>query len=300
MQVSLSNAQHRVMADAKFFSRSGHKFFLAATRLESFGTTLDFNEKLKLRRRLEDLKAAHTTGLVLTEGQSQPALDIVAAAGMVALVELTVGSADLGDPGRFAALLSRVAHAGNVYRSHPGLCGYVIDCQVEADTLAESPPHLVLKTVRRRLRALVRTLKQRAPNALIAIKHRPATLALALAEEDFLYCATSPLQKGEVRPWIDGLHLLAGARPVVVEFAQASPGQDEAVGEAFGAGAAGVVAPSVPAPPSRDWLGIRMLRPVDTMPFASLDGAGPRQPENCPLVSVVKAADARQRRDPGG
>jgi glycosyltransferase involved in cell wall biosynthesis len=295
VQPSLSIARHTVAAHAKFFSRSGHKFFLTATRLDDLGTTLDLNQKLKLRHRLEALKAAHTTGLVLTEGQSQPALDVAAAAGMVAMVNLTIASADLVDPSRFAALVSRVAHAGNVYRSHPALLGYLIDYPLEADTSAETPCHLALKAVRRRLRALVRILKQHAPNALVAIKHRQATLALALAEEDFLYCSSSSLQKGEVRPRIDSLHRHAGARPVVIEFAQASSGQDEEVAEAFGAGAAGVVAPSVPAPPSRDWLGIRMLRPAETMPFASLDGEGPRHPERCPLVSVVVCARDGER-----
>src|SRR5262249_47947136 len=47
--------------------------------------------------------------------------------------------------------------------------------------------------------------------------------------------------------------------------------------------------------PSRDWLGIRMLRPAETMPFASLDGAGPPQPTSCPLVSVVVCAREGER-----
>ena len=81
----------------------------------------------------------------------------------------------------------------------------------------------------------------------------------------------------------------------MIEFAQASSGQDAAVAEVFGAGAAGVVAPPVPAPPSRDWLGIRMLRPAETMPFASLDCAGPPLPGSCPLVSVVVCARRGER-----
>jgi glycosyltransferase involved in cell wall biosynthesis len=38
-----------------------------------------------------------------------------------------------------------------------------------------------------------------------------------------------------------------------------------------------------------------MLRPAETMPFATLDGAGPQQPENCPLVSVVVCAHNGER-----
>jgi hypothetical protein len=293
VQLSLSIGHRTVAAHRKFFSRSGHKFFLTATRVDGLGSTLDLNEKLKLRRRLEDLKAAHTSGLILTEGQSQPALDVVAGADMVAMVELAIESGDLVSPSRFAELVSRVAHAGNVYRSHPGLLGYLIDCSPEPS--AEGPYHFAEKTVRRRLRALIRILKQHAPNALVAIKRQPATLAPVLAEEDFLYCCEAGLHDRELRLWIESLHLLAGPRPVVIDFAQASSGQDEAVAQAFGAGAAGVVAQSVPAPPSRDWLAIRMLRPAETMPFASLDGVGPPQPSSCPLASVVVCAIKGER-----
>jgi glycosyltransferase involved in cell wall biosynthesis len=297
VQRSLSIARHTVAAHAKFFSRSGRKFFLTATRLDGFGTTLDLNEKLKLRRRLEDLKAAHTTALILTEGQSQPALDLVAAAGMVAIVDLSIESSDLVDRSRFAELLSRVAHAGNVYRSHPGLMGYLIDFPLETDTSRESPCLIAVKTARRRLCTLISVLKEHAPNALVAIKRR-GSLAPLLAEEDFLYCSTACLEGRELSSWIQNLHLLAGLRPVVIEFAPASSGQDQAVAQAFGAGAAGVVTPSVPAPPSRDWLGIRMLRPAQTMPFAALDGAGPPQPTSCPLVSLVVCALGGERTMP--
>ena len=146
MRPSLSIGHRTVAAQGKFFSRSGCKFLLTATRLDGFGTTLDLNEKLKLRHRLEVLKAAHTSGLILTEEQSQPALDIVAAAGMVALVEFPIGSDDLADPSRFAELVSQVAHAGNVYRSHPALLGYLIDCSLETDT---SPNGLVTPPTRK-------------------------------------------------------------------------------------------------------------------------------------------------------
>jgi O-antigen biosynthesis protein len=298
VQSSFSIAHHTVAAHAKFFSRSGHKFFLTATRLDGFGSTLDLNEKLKLRRRLEDFKAAHTSGLILTEEQSQPALDVVAAAGMVAIVDLAIESDDLVYPSRFGELVSRVAHAGNVYRSHPGLLGYLIDCPLEHETSPESPSPVGLKTIRRRLGALLRILKQHGPNALVALKHRQASFVPFLAEEDFLYCSTARMDKRELRPWIENLHRLAGARPVVIEFVPASSGQDEAVAEAFGAGVAGVVAPSVPAPPSRDWLGIRMLRPAETMPFASLKGSGPPPPTSCPLVSVVVCALNDERTTP--
>src|SRR5262249_332290 len=150
----------------------GHRFFLGAMRLDGLGATLDLNEKLKLRRGLEELRAAHTNGLILTEKQSQPALDIVAAAGMVAMVELEVAPVELVDPSRFVALVSRVAHAGNVYRSHPGLCGYLINCSPEAAAPSGSRCRFNPKKLKRRFRTLVQRLKQHDPDALVAINHR--------------------------------------------------------------------------------------------------------------------------------
>ena len=132
---------------------------------------------------------------------------------MVAIVELAIGSDDLADPSCFAALVSREAHPGNVYRSYPALLGYLIDCPLEPDMSPESLCHVALKTVRRGLRTMVRILKQHAPKALVAIEHRQATFASVLAAEDFLYCSTAPLQERELRPWIESLHRLAGARP---------------------------------------------------------------------------------------
>ena len=59
-------------------------------RLADVSATLDFTQKLKLRKRLDDLRTAHTTGVVLTEAQSQPCLDIAAQSGLVAMVELRI------------------------------------------------------------------------------------------------------------------------------------------------------------------------------------------------------------------
>ncbi len=79
--------QH-VTPHGKFLSRAGQKFFFKAMRLDGVGATLDFAHKLKLRKRFDDLRAAHTTGVVLTEAQSQPCMDIAAQSGLVAMVEL--------------------------------------------------------------------------------------------------------------------------------------------------------------------------------------------------------------------
>ena len=65
-------ALRSVTPHGKFFSRKDQKFFLKAMRLEGVGATLDFDAKVRLLARLDDLKQVHTTALVLTEPQSNP------------------------------------------------------------------------------------------------------------------------------------------------------------------------------------------------------------------------------------
>ncbi|MGH7863938.1 MAG: glycosyltransferase, partial [Candidatus Binataceae bacterium] len=73
--------------------------------------------------------------------------------------------------------------------------------------------------------------------------------------------------------------------------------QHEAVALAFGTGAAGVVAPPVPvvAPSSHDWMGAKLLRASDTMPFVTLNGACPPGPAKAAMVSVVVCAYNAER-----
>src|SRR5215472_10779371 len=119
--------RHSVSSEGKFFFRSGRKLFLKAMRLSDLSTTLDFSEKLRLRRKLEELKAAHTNSLILTEVQS-PAMDVVAAAAMVALIELRVEPSDLENASDFGNAVSHLAHTANVNRGHTALAGYLVDC----------------------------------------------------------------------------------------------------------------------------------------------------------------------------
>jgi hypothetical protein len=228
MHHDLPSAPHPIVAHAKFFSRSGSKFFFKGMRLPDVGGTLDLYEKLKLRERLEELKAARTTGLILTETQSQPLLDLVAAAGMVAIVELTVTAAELLDTARFGTAISRIAHTANIYRSHKGLCGYLIDS-----------PSSNSKTIHDCLGVLLRTLKEHDEDALVAIEHRENSGLIAFADEDFLYGVVGCRSTSQIPDLVASLHERAGTRPVVVEFAEAWPDQDTSLAIAFGAGAAG-------------------------------------------------------------
>ena len=56
-----------ILAQGKFFSRAGQKFFLKAMRLADVQPALDLSQRLVLRRRLQGLQETHTTALVLRE-----------------------------------------------------------------------------------------------------------------------------------------------------------------------------------------------------------------------------------------
>ncbi len=282
-----------VSANGKFFSRNAEKFFFKGMRMGRTPAVLDFTEKLKLHNRLDDLRAGYTTGLILDEGQAHQVLDLASQAGLPSLVEIRVDPADVRDPERWLAAVSRVAHLANVLRGRPTLFGYLVDCPFSQDELRA----VGLERVRRRLRYLLKTIKRHDDRVMAALRHRASTRALALLDEDFIYADVPALSPSDLKEYIVSLHNLAEARPVILEFAETSPGQDEAVALAFGTGAAGVVAPLVPAavPASRDWLGAKLLRASDVMPFVELNGACPPGPAETPMVSVIICAYNAER-----
>ncbi len=284
-------SRRSIKVHGKFLDSAGQKFFFKAMRLGGVGSALDFDQKLTLCRELEKLKESHTTGLVLTEAQAHPVIDLAGQIGIHAIVELAVAPEELLERRHFSAAISRVAHTANILKLSSALLGYLIDCPISQDAIRAHG----LNAIRRRLRTLVATIKSRDELALVAIKHRPETRALALLEEDLVYGEIPALAPVELRDFIISLHNLAEARPVLIEFRETSPGQDEAVAVAFGTGAAGVVAPPVPAPASSDFLGIRMLTAGELMPFVTLNGTCPPKPERIPMVSVVICAYNAER-----
>src|SRR5215469_12870515 len=75
-----------ILAQGKFFSRAGHKFFLKAMRLADVEPPLDLNQRLVLKHRLQVLQETHTTALVLREEQADAVLDLATYSGLHALV----------------------------------------------------------------------------------------------------------------------------------------------------------------------------------------------------------------------
>jgi len=280
-----------VTPHGKFFSRKGQKFFLKAMRLEDVGATLDFDAKVRLLARLDDLKQVHTTALILTEEQSNPVLDLASTVGLYSIIELEVAPAEIIDRRKLADVTSRIEHTVNLLNGRAGLLGFLINCPISQDALRTYS----LAKARRTLSDIIDTIRSRNATALVAIRHRPETRALAMLEEDFIYGDVSALAPVELRDYVVSLHNLAEARPLVIEFSQSSPGQDEAVAVAFGTGAAGVVAPPVPTPASPDFTGAVMLKASELMPFVTLNGTCPPALPKTPMVSVVICAYNAER-----
>jgi glycosyltransferase involved in cell wall biosynthesis len=280
-----------VTPHGKFFSRKGHKFFLKAMRLDGVGATLDFEAKVRLLARLDDLKQVHTTALVLSEAQANEVLDLASTAGLYSIIELEVAPAEIIEKRLRAAALSRIANIVNKLLGRAGLLGFVINCPISQDALRAYG----LGKARRALRDIIETIRGRNADALVAIRHRPDTRALTMLEEDFIYGDVPALAPVELRDYVVSLHNLAEARPLVIEFSQSSPGQDEAVAVAFGTGVAGVVAPAVPTPESPEWMGAVTLKASELMPFVTLNGTCPPALPNTPMVSVVICAYNAER-----
>ncbi len=260
-------------------------------RLDGIVPGSDFNQALKLYRRLEELKDAHTTGLVLTEAQA-PVLDIASRVGLCAMIEIKIEPDEVLEPKRRRAVESRIRKTVAALAGHPALLGYLLDCPISQDALKEHG----LERVRRYFRALIRAARRLDEHSLVAFKHRPWTRAIALLEEDLIYGLMPAVTPLELRRYVLSLHNMAEARPLVIEFAQAGPGQDELVECAFGLGAAGVVAPPTRAAAlGPQWLRIGPLTGREMLPFVTLNGSCPPPVPRTPMVSVVICAYNAER-----
>lgn len=282
----LSPALPTVAVRRKFLGRADRKFLLKATRLPDVASSLDFSEKLGLSKRLDQAAASHATAVVLTAAQAETLLGIVGQAGLYALVEITIDPSDLDSPRGIRTTATRLAHTADVLRGDPALLGYLIDCPIKAGNLCGR----ALDEVRRRLDTLVRAIRESDGRALVAFKHRADAPTVVLADEDLIYVTLEKIAPADLGSAMLALHNLAGAHPLVIEFGEELPGQEELVAHAFGLGAAGVVAPAMRPAASPGWLNVRMLSAGELLPFATLDGSSTPLPAATPMVSVVVCA----------
>ena len=280
-----------VTGHGKFFARAGKKFFFKAMRLEVADGLADFEKKLKLRARLDQLKDARTTALIVDSRQAEDVLDLAHQSGLTAMVEIEVAPDRLVTASGCRAIASEVARTASRLRNHPAVAGYLLDCPAGADWLRMQG----LSRVQRRLGRLLKAIRSNDPNRLVAIHHRPATRGLSLHEEDFIYSSVPALTLGELKNYVISLHDIADARPVVVELAESTAGQDELVGCAFALGAAGVAAPPIRRKAMPDLLELRTLTAGEILPFLMLNGTCPPALRETPMVSVVICAYNAER-----
>jgi glycosyltransferase involved in cell wall biosynthesis len=286
-----------ILPRGKFFSRGGDKFFLKAVRFRVPDSSLSFQEKIALHKQLGELCTAHTTAVIITEGEAETLPDLVTQAGLYALFEIKLRPEDLLSRHTLRAAVLELREQVTSLRGYPGLIGYLLDCPVDPDTVRSHG----LEILRARFGRMVAAIRDVDAHKLVGLKHRADTIGLTLHNEDFVYAIIPPLTPEELRSSIIRLHNLAEARPVVLEFVSTPPDQDELIAYAFGLGAAGVVA-QAPRHDKRiskffvdDSLSFKRLQTSELMPFLALNGSCPPKPAWTPKVSVIICAYNAER-----
>ncbi|HKD66911.1 MAG TPA: glycosyltransferase, partial [Candidatus Binataceae bacterium] len=291
MSTEPSDPSHPVTAHGKFLSRAGSKFFLKAMRLHGPTVTDGFNARVELRARLAQLRAGHTTTVIANAADADGLLEMAAALDLHTLVELPVSAERLLNRTGLKALRAEVDLVARRFCGRPGLIGFLLCPAISADWLRMNG----LGRIQSALAGLVRYLKRHSHGSMVAVRHQPSTRALAVLDEDFLYSSTPGMSGYELTNYIVSLHNMAESRPVVIELEAGCGDQDERIGCAFAAGAAGVVAPSFTAAPRTDALALIALNSDEVLPFVALNGNCPPALRKPPMVSVVICAYNAER-----
>jgi glycosyltransferase involved in cell wall biosynthesis len=291
MSIDPSSLTHPVTAHGKFLSRADSKYFLKAMRLKALSGAADFNAKIELRARLAQLEAAHTSAIIVGPADAEIAIDLAAAMGLHAIVELALDPERLLDRARARAVGAELITVARRFTGRKGLIGFLLSPSINPEWLRMADVRRLQLTLAR----LVRQLKRDSGGALVAVRYQPSTRALAALDEDFLYSTAPGLSGYELTSYIVSLHNLAESRPVVIELEAGCGDQDERVGCAFAAGAAGVVAESFKEPARTDALAMIALEPDEVLPFVALNGDCPPLLHKPPMVSVVICAYNAER-----
>jgi glycosyltransferase involved in cell wall biosynthesis len=286
-----------ILPSGKFFDRAGVKFFLKAIRFGDSSSTGTFEDKIAVGTLLRGFRAAHTTAVVVDEYEAESILDLVAQADLFAIVELELQPEELFSRRAVRHAIVRLRKRVADLRYYPGVIGYLLHCALDADELRSRG----IEIARTRLSRMVSAVRSVDANGMVGVKHQAGTLGLTLTDEDFLYALIPPLAPDELRSSVIRLHNLAQARPVVLEFGDATPNYDDLVACAFGLGAAGVVMQRGPIDnprstrPADGSLSLKILRVSEFLPFLALNGSCPPQPVLTPKVSVVICAYNAER-----
>jgi glycosyltransferase involved in cell wall biosynthesis len=283
--------ESRIITKGKFFDRRGRKFFFKAMRLETEAKELDFNQKVALRYRFDELARNHTTGLVLKQAQAESIIAVAAQAGLQVLVEISFDPAQILSRSGLRDVITRSMALVADLRGYANLLGYLIDCPILPDQLRQ----VGFARFRRRIQKVIGALRYEDESRVVALKHNPAIIGLTSEDENLIYAVPPPLSLPELRAFVARLHNIAESRPVVLEFAEGLCGQDELVACAFGLGAAGVVAPVMRPAARSGGLDIRTLNSQELLPFVTLNGSCPPNLADSPMVSVVICAYNAER-----
>jgi len=207
------------------------------------------------------------------------------------VLEIDISADELLSRRDYSSAAARLSRTAAAFSNHPALCAFLLNPVISFDQMRLHG----VDRLRKRLNKLVLGLKGQCRNRLVGVRHRPFTTALIDVEEDLVYCSLNHLSIPELKDQIVALHNLADARPVVVEFEQAMPEQDERVASAFAVGAAGVVAPPFTVKQPSDLLALKTFGSREALPFVALNGTCPPVVPAAPMVSVVICAYNAER-----
>ncbi len=280
-----------VTPHGKFFSRTARNSF--SKRCVSMGSARPSTSTRRSdsRQRLDELKQVHTTGLILTEAQSKPILDLAARSVFIASSNWSRArrndrsTADGSPSSRGSRTLSNISMDARRCSVSSSIAAISQDACVPA---ASERRGAAAQRHRRRSRSARR-------EALVANSHRPETRALTMLEEDFIYGDIPGARAGRAarfrRRLAQPRRGAAGGDRIQRKLAGAGRGGRDGVWNWSGwRGCASRSCPGV----SR-FAGRAHDEASELMPFVTLNGTCPPALPKTPMVSVVICAYNAER-----
>ena len=193
------------------------------------GGALGLNEKITLRKRLEELAAANVNTLILTEAQAEAVLGVAGQAGLSAMVEIAIDANDTGCADASASDDRAGGEGAELLRGYSALIAVVIDSGATMAVISK----LGRGAAQRLLDAIVRAVRETKAGIMVGLKRATEATDVTVGDEDFAYLRVANMDSAGIGAAVCSLHERAGAHPLVIEFGEEFPGRKEAVAGAF-------------------------------------------------------------------
>ncbi len=202
--------------DGRFFSRGGERVTLRGVTLGPLPPEQDMLPEL---RRIAELGANMVR---LYEPPTLPLLDLAAELGVMVLCSVPWDWASdfLVHPGEIARVAEAHLSALAPYAAHPALVGVYVANEIPVDLVR----WMGVSQVQAALEELISTLRQAHPALLYAYANFPTTEYLELKNADFTAFNLYLEQEQDLEAYLQHLHVVAGARPLVISEIGADAG----------------------------------------------------------------------------